>query len=149
MLKMSKKAEYALIGMLHMSQKGGEELTTAKEFSMCYNIPPEIMGKVLQLLVKAGLIQSVQGVKGGYRLDKPAEQVNISDIYNAIEGPWQIVNCIRQHEMSNCEQIYACNIRNPMEVIQKKLERFFDTITLKDLEIEMKNTGPLKHIHLG
>ena len=149
MLKMSKKVEYALIGMLHMSQKSREELTTAKEFSTCYNIPPEIMGKVLQLLVKAGLIQSVQGVKGGYRLDKPVERVNISDIYNAIEGSWQIVNCIRRHEMGNCEQIYACNIRNPMEVIQKKLESFFDTITLKDLETEVKNTGPLKHIRIG
>lgn len=149
MLRMNKKVEYALIGMLHMYQKSEGELTSAKELAQCYNIPSEIMGKVLQRLVKAGLICSVQGAKGGYQLCGRIHQINLNKIYNAIEGPMQIVHCIHQRDKRECDQHHSCSIRNPMEIIQKKLEVFFNTITLKDLENAMREDGHLMRIKLG
>ncbi len=137
MLRISKKVEYALIGLLHMSQKNGQELTTAKELANTYHIPQELMGKVLQQLARRELILSVQGVKGGYKIRQSTEQITLSLIYDVIDGPFKIVSCIHKKDRLDCEQHSFCTIRNPMEIIQNKLELFFSQLTLKDLDREI------------
>ena len=137
MLRLTKKVEYALIALLHMSEKRNNELTTAKELSRYYHIPQELMGKVLQQLSKRNFIHSVQGVKGGYRLEKPLEKVKISHVVNIVDGPIKIVDCVNHNEKCNCQQISFCNIKDPMGIIQHKLEYFFNTLTLKDLRQEL------------
>lgn len=137
MLKISKKVEYALIGMLHMSMKKQEELTTAKELSACYNIPLDLMGKVLQRLAKTGLIRSEQGVKGGYQLNIALPEMSIGTILQVVDGPVKIVNCIRLEDHLNCEQESHCIIRNPMLVIQERLDDFFKNLSLQDIREEM------------
>ena len=77
MLKLSKKVEYGLISMMHMDSVQSGELATARELSDLYNIPAELLGKVLQLLAKNRLIVSVQGAKGGYRLARGLDLVTL------------------------------------------------------------------------
>jgi Rrf2 family cysteine metabolism transcriptional repressor len=137
MLRISKKVEYALIGMLHMSMKKQEELTTAKELSACYNISLDLMGKVLQRLAKAGLIRSEQGAKGGYQLNKSMQDMSIGTILKVVDGPVKIVNCIRLEDHLNCEQESRCIIRNPMQVIQDRLDDFFGNLSLQNIRDEM------------
>jgi Rrf2 family protein len=137
MMRISKKVEYALIGLLHMSHKDKQKLTTAKELANTYHIPQELMGKVLQQLARGKVIRSVQGVKGGYTIQQPLEQINLSLIYNIIDGPLKIVSCFHKKKRLNCAQHSFCTIRNPMEIVQNKLELFFIQLTLKDLEREV------------
>lgn len=137
MMRIGKKVEYALIGLLHMSQKDNRQLTTAKELAQTYHIPQELMGKVLQQLARRGLIRSVQGVKGGYRIHGPIYKISLSQVYNAIEGPIKIVSCICKKNRLICEQRSFCIIKNPMEVLQEKLEELFCQLTLEDLRNEV------------
>lgn len=137
MMRISKKVEYALIGLLHMSQKDRQQLTTAKELAQTYHIPPQLMGKVLQQLARRRLIRSVQGVKGGYRIHEPIHKLNFSQVYDAIEGPIKIVSCMYKKNRSICEQHSFCIIKNPMEVIQEKMEKLFRQLILEDLRNEV------------
>ncbi len=133
MLKLSKKTEYAIIAILAMSERTEDHLYTAKELSQRYNIPPEIMGKVMQSLAKNNLIISHQGVKGGYQLQKHLSKINIISVISAMEGPLQVVDCVTIDDC-NCGQIQSCNIKGPMELIQNELLGFFDKITLQNLK---------------
>ena len=63
MLRISKKTEYAIIALVDMANTDNDDLITAKDISDRYNIPREILGKVLQGLAKNSLIDSHQGVK--------------------------------------------------------------------------------------
>jgi Rrf2 family protein len=147
MLRISKKVEYALIGLLHMSQRSDQTLTTAKELASNYHIPQELMGKVLQQLARRDLIRSVQGVKGGYKIQRSADQITLNLICEVIDGPFKIVNCIQKKDHLDCEQHHFCTIRNPMEIIQNKLEVFFEQLTLKDLEKEIfQNYSRIKSV---
>jgi len=122
MLKFSKKLEYALISIFEMSDRNGDGPVTTKEISKRYHIPQEILGKVLQALAKNGIITSLQGVKGGYELEKKLKDLNIIEIVEAVEGPVSLTACI-SHDLCGCEQLIRCNIRSPMEMIQKELVR--------------------------
>lgn len=133
MLKFSKKVEYALIALNDMSKKLNGELTTARELSDKFNISLELMMKILQSLARSSIVVSVQGVRGGYYLEKSTSDINISSIITAIDGPFRLVDCVHKSGPSECGRDKYCNIKKPMANIQAKLEDFFNNISLKDL----------------
>ena len=137
MLKFSKKVEYAIISLLHMSRKDSENLTSARELSDRYQIPQELLGKILQRLTREGYIRSVQGVKGGYQLNFSREEISINNLVHAIDGPLTIVSCTTDGQYFRCGQHSSCSIKHAMAVIQTKLEKFLDTISLEDISREM------------
>jgi len=145
MLRISKKTEYAIIALIDMAGNGERTLVTAKDLSQRYKIPREILGKVLQSLAKNNLIDSHQGVKGGYQLVVPLKDINIRTIIQTVEGPIQLVNCVVEDDC-NCGQIDYCNIKSPMEFIQSELTKFFNQITLQDFKDRYVNVMPLLEI---
>lgn len=136
MLRLSKKVEYALIAMLYMSRKEARHLTTARELSEMFHLPLEMIGKVMQKLAQKGLIISIQGVKGGYELQKPLDGINIGDVVAAVEGPHYMSYCVRNKggQTLKCEHSHCCNIRHGMASIETKIRNLFSTISLKDLQ---------------
>ena len=145
MLKISKKTEYAIIALVDMASNGGKSLVTAKDLSERYRIPREILGKVLQRLAKNDLIDSQQGVKGGYQLRVPLSNININQVIRAVDGPIQLIDCALEDHAS-CGQIDYCNIKYPMEFIQSELVRFFKGITLQDFKDRHADLLPLIEI---
>lgn len=134
MVRLTKKIEYGLIAILYIALKAPGELTTARELSSHFSIPPELMGKVLQKLARHQIIASIQGVKGGYQIARQLEHIKISDVVSAVEGPIQVVSCVVAHGGQSCEQSYYCNIKKSMEIIQSRIIELFDSITLKELQ---------------
>ncbi len=142
MIRISKKTEYAIIALVDMASNESESLVTAKDLSDRYNIPREILGKVLQNLTKSNLIDSQLGVKGGYQLLVPLDSININRVIESVDGPIKLVDCTDE-DRANCGQIEYCNIKNPMEFIQTELIRFFDGITLQDFKNQHADLIPL------
>ena len=84
MLRLSKKADYALMAMKHLAIKTDVVSVSAREIAEEYDIPIELLAKVLQRLVRRGLLTSLQGTRGGYRLSKPSSAITIAAIIEAI-----------------------------------------------------------------
>lgn len=128
MLMLSKKVEYGLIAILHMADARSSSLITAKEISDLYNIPAELLGKVLQSLAKSGLVESIQGARGGYKMALPIAQVTLGKVIEALEGPMVLARC--QEHPSHCGQFTACNIKEPILQIHDQLQSFINGISL-------------------
>jgi len=134
MMRFSKKVEYALIAMVNMGDAGADvELYTSKSLSEQFNIPPEVMGKVLQALVRSGLLLSVQGVKGGYTISRPLDKINVLELIEAVDGRMMLASC-GTNPPESCAQYGYCGIQTPVEIIQEKLEEFFTNISLLDIK---------------
>src|SRR5438105_9981240 len=93
MLRLSKKADYALIAMKHLALRGDRGSSSAREIAELYAVPIELMAKVLQRLVRRGLLASHQGTRGGYQLVRVASKISVADVIQAIEGPVQVTAC--------------------------------------------------------
>lgn len=128
MLTLSKKVEYALIALLHMGRQRGGELATAKDMAERYEMPPELLGKVLQSLVRAELIESTPGARGGYAPARALERVTLGDVIEAVEGPVFFTRC--QEDPASCGQFHACSIKEPIHAIQEQLVRFIHGVRL-------------------
>src|SRR5512145_202190 len=110
MLKISKKADYALMALQHIASVQFGDITpgrvvNTKEIAEEYNIPSELLAKVLQALAKSGVIESHNGPKGGYLLAHEAKTITIAQVLEAIEGPLGITDCSHDnHDGTLCSQ---------------------------------------------
>ena len=130
MLRLSKKADYALIAMKHLAQLGGRS-TSAREIAEQYGIPIELMAKVLQRLVRTGLLMSTQGTRGGYTLGRAPASISVADVIQAIDGPLTVTAC--STEKNTCEQYTRCNIRDPLWQIRERIVAALGTVNLADM----------------
>ena len=90
MLRLSKKADYALLAMRHMAANSDVGALSTRELAEAYDIPAELLAKVLQQLVRADLLLSHQGIRGGYGLARRADTISVADVIVAIDGPLMV-----------------------------------------------------------
>ena len=138
MLKLSKKADYALMALQYMASVQFGDLTKArvvntKEIAEEHNIPGELLAKVLQTLAKHDLIESHNGPKGGYILGKDPKSITIAQVLEAIEGPLGIADCYHDKESSPCEQLEHCNIRTPLLKVQESIHQLLNSMTIENM----------------
>ena len=134
MLRLSKKADYALIAVKHLAQKRDVPSTSAREIAECYDIPIELMAKVLQRLVRTGLLISHQGTRGGYALSRPSTSITVADVIQAIDGPLTVTAC--STENADCEQYGKCSIRDPLWRIRERIVAALGTVTVAEMAAE-------------
>ena len=134
MLRLSKKADYALMAMKHLARKSTTSSTSAREIAEQYDIPIELMAKVLQRLVRIGLLASTQGTRGGYTLVRPAGTISIVDVIEAIDGPLTMTAC--STEKNDCEQFSKCSIRDPLWQIRERIAAALGTVTIAEIAAE-------------
>ena len=131
MLKLTKKTDYALMALHFMANQGEDAVANTRAISELYNIPLELLAKILQRLVKKGIIVSQNGPKGGYALAKEADSITIGEVIKAIEGPIRIVRC--DEGDSSCFQSNRCTVRGPLQKVEHHIVEFLDKITIDQL----------------
>ena len=131
MLRLSKKADYALMAMKHLATHTDAASTSARAIAEAYNIPLELMAKVLQRLARRGLLASHQGTRGGYRLSKAPSSISVADIIQAIDGPLTVTACSTDDEQ--CEQFNRCNVRDPLWRIKDRIIVALETVSLAEI----------------
>ena len=134
MLRLSKKADYALMAMKHLAARQDLASCSAREIAETYEIPLELMAKVLQRLVRARLLVSVQGTRGGYRLSRGASVIPVAEVIQAVDGPLTVTAC--SDDDQNCEQYSKCSIRDPLWKIRSRIVDALTTVSVADLADE-------------
>jgi Rrf2 family protein len=129
MFQLSKKADYGLIALKHLAQHS-EESISARQIADHYHIPAELLAKVLQKLARKGLLQSHQGINGGYVLARDPASISIVDVVEALEGPISITPCERGDD---CRQLQLCSVRDPLLKIKAKVVRVLGDTSIYEL----------------
>lgn len=140
MLKLTKKADYALMAMKHFAEHGDMKSLSAKDVADAYGIPPEALAKILQKLAKSGLLHSQHGIKGGYTLARDARRISAFEVIQAIDGPLFITSCITVR--GECGQSDRCNIREPLRKVNQSIEDVLKRIKISHMQEEPEFNEP-------
>jgi Rrf2 family protein len=133
-LKLTKKADYALMAMKHLAEHPAQNSRSAKDVADAFGIPPEALAKILQRLAKAGLLHSQHGVNGGYTLARPANAISAFEVIQAIDGPLFITSCVTVR--GECGQSDRCNIREPLRKVNESIEAVLKRIKISHMREE-------------
>ena len=138
-MKLTKKADYALMAMKHLAEHPSGTSRSAKDVADAFGIPPEALAKILQRLARAGLLNSQHGINGGYALARPAATISAFEVIQAIDGPLFITSCVTQR--GECGQSDRCNIREPLRKVNESIEAVLKRIKISHMREEPEETA--------
>lgn len=130
MLRLSKLTDYAIVISTHMARHA-DSTYAAAEVAEATGIAVPTVKKLLKLLAKTGIVSSVRGSRGGYRLAHAPEKTTVANIIAALEGPIGLTEC--SITSINCQQAPSCGIRGNWSLISRALQTALESVTLADM----------------
>lgn len=129
MLRLSKQSDYATVLLAELA--GGEQaVRSVSELAQQTQVSSPMVSKTLKLLARDGLVDSIRGASGGYRLNRPAGEISIADIIKAIEGPIAVTQC--SHD-DGCQLQAHCQIRPHWQLINDTIMSSLHQLSLAEL----------------
>lgn len=139
MLKLTKKADYGLISLKHLTVNRHKGSASAKELADTYGIPVPMLAKVLQKLVRDGFLVSEQGTNGGYKLARDPSTITALEVIRSIDGPIILTTCFTSH--GDCGLSPQCTVREPLRRVHEGILKLLDNISMTDLSADEEPPG--------
>ena len=130
MLRVTKLTDYATVVLTVLAARPGQVLS-ATELAEFASLEPPTVSKLLKPLAQAGLVEGLRGVHGGYRLTRPASQISLIEIVEAMEGPLAITEC--SHQQSQCGIAQQCGVRSNWRLINDVVAEALRGVTLEQM----------------
>ncbi len=130
-MRLTKAGEYAIRCALFLSFQGMGVVVSKKEIARVMDIPAQFLGKIAQQLARAGIIEIVQGSKGGYRLLVPSEKLTMLDVVEAVIGEIFLNDCVVRP--GSCSRISACAIHRVWKTARDQLRETLRQADFKDI----------------
>lgn len=140
-MKYSKATNYALHTMVYLTLTPKGKSVGVEQLAKIQNLSPTYLSKILTKLVKAGLIISTPGVKGGYSIVSHSRKTSFLDVIHAIEGHTTLFHCSLEHDDLQNED---CLIEKVMFEAEKKMKDELNTKYISDIAKEIDSTKKLK-----
>lgn len=131
MIKLSRLADYAVVLMAHYVH-GQDILLSAHELAIRTRLPQATVSKVLKSLAKANLLASEKGIKGGYRLARPADKIPVAEIIMAVDGPIGVTECVDGH-VGECNLESWCPTRLGFNRINGAIRKALTEVSLAEI----------------
>jgi Rrf2 family protein len=127
----SRAAEYSIRAMVFLAGQPSGKLSGAREISDAEQIPAPFLWKILQNLARRKLIRSFKGVRGGYELARPANEIALEDIVQATDGEDVVAGCVLG--LAECSEDNPCPLHNSWKEVRAKMDEMLEETTLADL----------------
>jgi len=130
MLRLNKLTDYGTVAMVHIAREP-DRTHAATELAGTIGVAVPTASKVLKMLARVNLLRSVRGVKGGYMLSRPAGEISIAELIDALEGPIGLTECSAIAGL--CALEGSCSIRTNWQRINRMVLDALGQMTLADL----------------
>lgn len=130
MLRISKLTDYATVLLAELVHRPHECLP-ARRLAELTRLEQPTVAKVLKTLARAGLVNSVRGVNGGYKLADAPEDISVACIIKAMEGPIALTECALEPGL--CLHESDCDLRGNWRKIGQAVENALSALSLADL----------------
>lgn len=137
--------DYGVSLMTRLAEVPPDGSATVRDLSEASGIPMPTVSKVLKQLTRAALVTSLRGAHGGYRLARPAAQMHVAEVIEALEGPIGVTDCAVDEDGSNCEYEGRCDVQGNWQRVNTAV---YDALAAISLE-EMAVTKPPQLIRLA
>jgi Rrf2 family protein len=137
MLALNKKTDYGLIALCCLAAQP-DQVHSARSIAQTYGMSLSLLMNVLKDLQRDGLVDSIRGSRGGYRLARPAQQISLAQLIQALQGAPRLVACLSEDSEKSdadhfCDLALRCPVQSPARKVHLKLQDLFNNISLADL----------------
>ncbi len=145
MIRLSRLADYGVVLMTRMASRP-EGIHNRVDLSLLTGLPTPTVSKVLAKLGRHGLLRSVRGAKGGYRLVQSPRNISVAEIISAIEGPIALTQCM-EHTLGCCDIEPLCPSRYGWQVINDTVRRSLEGVSLAEISSQVQAFAGASAVH--
>ncbi len=131
LMQVSRRVDYALRATIYLARQDTERATSIGEVSSTEAIPKKFLEKIIQDLIRAGLVNSRRGAHGGYRLARSPADISFKEVMEAVEGPIALNVCVGDPHM--CSVSTTCGMQHIWAEGQRRLIDYFAATKLSTL----------------
>lgn len=132
MVRFEKLTDYGLVLLACIARTPDAGLRTARDLAAESGLPQPTVSRLLQDLLKGGLLVSQRGIHGGYQLARTPREISIASVIVALEGPIHLTACSADEEGA-CDFEAHCAIRSNQRVINSAVRGVLEKLSLADL----------------
>ncbi len=129
---LNRRGEYSILGMLYLAGNANGNVVEISEVAGSVGIPEKFLRILFHELVKSRLLRSQRGTGGGFALARPAEEITLRQVIEAIQGPIATFDCVSGHS-SDCKKIDGCALYTVLADIRGHIVKELDRHTLAEL----------------
>jgi len=131
MTLLSRKVDYALLilSYLYRQPEGG----SAREVAAQFGLSRAFVANILKLLCHQGFVTSHRGVKGGYVLQRPAEEMRLADLMDALDDAFHLTECTKHATEDDCSLMNVCPLRHAIAEVHERIREVLRNVTLAEL----------------
>lgn len=127
----TRQADYAVRSVLDLTLLPDEQAAFSRDIAERQNIPSSFVAKILTRLARQGIVQTQRGLTGGVRLNRPAEEITLLEVIEAIDGPIALNLCVRGPELCPLEE--NCRVHPIWDVLNVDLRERLSRINFAQL----------------
>ncbi len=131
MLQITRQTEYAIRGLQELARRNASAPVQLKVIAGSCEVSEAFLAKIFQMLGQAGIVKSHRGVKGGFSLARPAEEISLRDVVEVCEGGIVLNHCMRK--INPCKDVGTCAVANVWREAQDALTGALDRTNLADV----------------
>jgi Rrf2 family protein len=131
LMQIPRRVDYGLRAVIYLSEQQPGKCSSIAEIAKHQDVPRKFLEKIIQDLVRQGLIKSKRGSAGGYMLARSAEEISFCDVIEAIEGPIAVNACM--DHASGCDLIPRCTMIGVWSEVQRSVTEVLSRTTIAAL----------------
>ena len=131
-MRITTKGRYAVRAMVQLAMQGDEKPVSIRKISEIENISAEFLEQIFFKLRKGGIINSVRGPGGGFRLNRKIEEITIAEIFDAVGEGLLLTPCV-EDSPETCERFSECIVNQLWNNSYLHFRGYFEKTTLKDV----------------
>jgi Rrf2 family protein len=132
----SKKTDYATRAVLALAIAGEAGALKLREIAERTHVPPSLLEQIMAQLRGAGIVRSERGPHGGYRLNKPAEEITLERVVRLFQGPLAPIACATRSEPEPCPMELRCSLLDTWREVRDATISVLERRTFADLARE-------------
>ena len=132
-MKLTTKGRYAVMAMADLALFKDNGPTSLSDISLRQNISLPYLEQIFIKLKDKNLVKSTRGSKGGYVLEKPANDIKISNIISAVDEEVKMLNCKKESKKGCNNKSTKCITHNLWDQLDQHINNFFEKVKLQDL----------------
>jgi Rrf2 family protein len=134
-MRITTTSRYGVRALFDVAYHGGGLPTQIKDISRRQKISQRYLEQIFNRLLKAGLLESRRGPRGGYMLAKEPSEISVGDIIKAAQGPIVPVRCLAESSVKSkeCDILPGCITRHVWKETQRLLTEYYNSVTIADL----------------
>ena len=134
-MRITTTSRYGVRALFDVAYHGGGQPTQIKDIARRQKISQRYLEQIFNKLLKAGLLKSRRGPRGGYMLARDASEITVGAIIEAAQGPIVPVRCLSNAEKTrtDCGIFTTCITRHVWKETQRLLVEYYESVTIADL----------------